>query len=75
MPLVTIEWTPGRDQDQRDAIAKRVVDAVSEIGNIGPESIWVKFHEVSSDVWYVGENSIAERARRRKAADSDTRLK
>lgn len=62
MPLVTIEWTPGRDQDQRDAIAKRVVDAVSEVGNIKPEAIWVKFHEVSPDVWYVGQDSITKRA-------------
>ena len=70
MPLVTIEWTPGRNQEQRDEIAKRVVDAISEVGNIGPESIWVKFHEVSPDVWYVGENSISERARRRQQGKS-----
>ncbi len=65
MPLVTIEWTPGRNQDQRDAIAKRVVAAVSEEANISPEAIWVKFHEVNPDVWYVGEDSITTRAKRR----------
>ncbi len=68
MPLVTIEWTPGRSQDQRDAIAKRVVAAVSEEGNISPEAIWLKFHEVSPDVWYVGDDSISSRARRRAEA-------
>lgn len=63
MPLVTIEWTPGRSQEQRNQLAERVVNAMCEIADLAPESIWVKFHEVEPDVWYVGSESIAARRR------------
>ena len=68
MPLVTIEWTPGRSQKQRDELAGRVVQAMSEIAELPPESIWVKFNEVDPDVWYVGSESISARKRARDAA-------
>ena len=65
MPLVNIEWTPGRTDKQRDEVAQRVVQAMTEVTGLAPESIWVKFNEVSPEVWYVGADSIAKRARDR----------
>ena len=47
------------------AVALPGDNAMSEIAELPPESIWVKFNEVDPDVWYVGSESISARKRAR----------
>jgi 4-oxalocrotonate tautomerase len=58
MPFVNIRILAGQSQERKDAIAKRVTDAISEIAQLPKDVIWVVFEDVSTDNWYVGPDSV-----------------
>jgi 4-oxalocrotonate tautomerase len=60
MPFVSIRILEGHSQQRKDAISRRVTDAISEIAEIPKDAIWVVFEDVSADDWYVGANSVSE---------------
>ncbi|MBS0444476.1 MAG: 4-oxalocrotonate tautomerase family protein [Proteobacteria bacterium] len=59
MPFVNIRILEGHSQQRKDEIARRVVDAVSEVAELPREAIWVVFEDVSADDWYVAGQSVA----------------
>ncbi len=58
MPFVNIRILKGHSQERKDAIAKRVSEAISEIAEVPKEVVWVVFEDVSTDNWYVGPDSV-----------------
>ena len=54
MPVVTIEWFAGRSSDQKQEIASKVTEAISEVGGTPPDQIWVKFVDVPPSDWAIG---------------------
>ena len=60
MPFVNIRIVEGHSQQRKDAISRRVTDAISEIAEIPKDAIWVVFEDVSADDWYVGATTVTE---------------
>ncbi|MEA2779445.1 MAG: 4-oxalocrotonate tautomerase [Rhodospirillaceae bacterium] len=58
MPFVNIQILEGHPQERKDEIARRVVDAVSELTELPRDAVWVVFEHVSADDWFVGGRSI-----------------
>jgi 4-oxalocrotonate tautomerase len=57
MPFVNIRMLKGRSTDQKDEIARRVTDAISEVGRASKEAVWVVFEDVEAEDWYSGGKS------------------
>ena len=51
MPLVHIEWFPGRTLDQKREVMEVLTRELSRIGDCRPETITVIFTEVSRENW------------------------
>ena len=60
MPFVSIRMIEGRSQQQKDEIAKRVNDALSDVLQLPKEDIWVVFEDITAKDWYVGGSTVAE---------------
>ena len=60
MPFVSIRMIEGRSQQQKDEIAKRVNDALSDVLQLPKEDIWVVFESITAKDWYVGSTTVAE---------------
>ena len=60
MPFVTIRFIEGRSQQQKDEIARRVNDALSEVLELPKNDIWIVFEESTARDWYVGGSTAAE---------------
>ena len=60
MPFVSIRLIEGRSQEQKDEIARRVNDALSEVLELPKDDIWVVFEDVTAKDWYVGSATVAE---------------
>lgn len=54
MPLVDVSWLAGRDPQQKEALAARIVAALSDVGGVPPETVWVVFRDVPREDWVVG---------------------
>jgi 4-oxalocrotonate tautomerase family enzyme len=54
MPFVQIHWFEGRDEEQKAEVAKRVTDAMVEVGKAKSEDVWVKFEDGAPADWYFG---------------------
>jgi 4-oxalocrotonate tautomerase len=54
MPFVQIHWFEGRDEEQKAAVAKRVTEALVEVGKAKSEDVWVKFEDGAPADWYFG---------------------
>ncbi len=63
MPFVNIRIVEGHSQQRKDEIARRVVDAVSEVAELPREAVWVVFDDVAAADWYVAGTSVAESRR------------
>jgi 4-oxalocrotonate tautomerase len=60
MPFVNIRILEGHSQQRKDAISRRVTDAISEIAELPREAVWVVFEDVTAEDWYVGGTTVAE---------------
>jgi 4-oxalocrotonate tautomerase len=45
MPFVEISWFEGRSDEQKADIAKRISEALVEVGGVAPDQCWVKFED------------------------------
>jgi len=68
MPMVTVEWVAGRSQDDKDKVARKIAAVIDEVSGVGKANVWVRFNDVQSTDWYLGDDSIAEVRRKRAAA-------
>ena len=60
MPFVSIRLIENRSQQQKDEIAKRVNDAISDVLHLPKDDIWVVFEDIPAAGWYVGGTAVAE---------------
>jgi 4-oxalocrotonate tautomerase family enzyme len=54
VPFVQIHWFEGRDEEQKAEVAKRVTEAMVEVGKAKSEDVWVKFEDGAPADWYFG---------------------
>jgi 4-oxalocrotonate tautomerase len=59
MPLVTIKWVEGHNQERRDVVAQKVTDAIHDTTGIPKPAIWVVFEDVKASDWYTDSTSVA----------------
>lgn len=67
MPLVTVRMVEGHSKERKDEMARRITAAVSEVGGIPANIVWVTFEDVPAGEWYIGAESVESS---RKAAAS-----
>ncbi len=60
MPFVNIQILQGHSKQRKDEIARRVVDALSEVAELPREAIWVVFDDVAASDWYVAGKAVAD---------------
>jgi 4-oxalocrotonate tautomerase len=60
MPFVNIRILEGHSQERKNEIARRVVDAVSEVAELPRQAIWVVFEDVAATDWYVAGTAVAD---------------
>ena len=65
MPFVNIRLVEGHSQARKEEIARRVVDAISEVAKLPREAIWLTFDDITASDWFVAGQSVA--AMRKKA--------
>jgi 4-oxalocrotonate tautomerase len=58
MPFVNIQILKGHSKKRKDEMARRVVDAVSEVAKLPRDAVWVVFEDVTADDWYLGGRSV-----------------
>lgn len=51
MPVVTIQQSPGRTQEQRKRLIKRITEAFQEAYGVPPEAVTVFFQDYDDDMW------------------------
>ncbi|HEV7719041.1 MAG TPA: 4-oxalocrotonate tautomerase family protein [Arsenicitalea sp.] len=65
MPFVNIrlvkEVIADDPEGKKSAIAKRVVQAITETTGLGNDDVWVVFEEVAARDWYVGATNVETR--------------
>jgi 4-oxalocrotonate tautomerase len=54
MPLIRVEMFPGRDTEQKRALAAELTEAFLRTCGGNREGVWVIIDEVSRDHWAVG---------------------
>ena len=59
MPLVTIEWMPGRSLQRREQIVKAITDVMVELGGSMREHCWVIFRETAGENWGIGGHLVS----------------
>ena len=52
MPLVTIQWFPGRSAAQKQDVAARITQAFADALGTPPEHVSIIFHEVARGDWF-----------------------
>lgn len=60
MPFVNVQMLSGRNQEQKDEMAKRIVDAISTIGRCRASEVQVVFTEVAKSDWFVGNKQQSQ---------------
>lgn len=59
MPIVRIDLIQGRTREQMNALAERIIAAVSDVMELEPHSTQVLFTEFSRDMWATSQ-TLAE---------------
>jgi 4-oxalocrotonate tautomerase len=62
MPLVTVEFLPGRSQQAKEKLVKAITDAVVEIGGGTRDHCWVIFRETPAENWAIGGHMVSSEA-------------
>jgi 4-oxalocrotonate tautomerase len=52
MPFVEVSWFEGRSKEQKAELARRITDAVSEVGPCNREDVEVLFRDVRRGDWW-----------------------
>ena len=67
MPFVNIRLVEGHSQARKEEIARRVVDAISEVAQLPREAIWLTFDDIAAADWFVAEQSVAAMRKKTQA--------
>lgn len=54
MPFIEVHWYEGRSDEQKAEIAKRITDALVEVGKTSTEHVWIKFSDSKRTDWAMG---------------------
>ncbi len=61
MPLIIVNWYPGRSLEQKRELAKAITEVVARIGKTTPEATQIIFQEVAKEDWATAGVLASER--------------
>jgi 4-oxalocrotonate tautomerase len=68
MPVVNVRMLKGRSKAQKDEMSRRITDAISEVGQVPKDAVWLVFEDVEAEDWYTaGVSASDKRAAQAKA--------
>jgi 4-oxalocrotonate tautomerase len=68
MPIVNVRMLKGRRKAQKDEMSRRITDAISEVGQVPKDAVWLVFEDVEAEDWYTaGVSASDKRAAQAKA--------
>jgi 4-oxalocrotonate tautomerase len=62
MPIVTIDFLPGRSKETKERLAQAITNAMVEIAGGTRDHCWVLFRETSPDNWAIGGSLVSSEA-------------
>jgi 4-oxalocrotonate tautomerase len=62
MPLVTVEFLPGRSPEIKKKLVQAITDAMVDIGGGTRDHCWVIFRETSAENWAIGGHLVSSEA-------------
>jgi len=62
MPLVTVEFLPGRSTETKEKLVKAITDAMVDIGGGTRDHCWVIIRETPAENWSIGGNLVSSEA-------------
>jgi 4-oxalocrotonate tautomerase len=54
MPFIHIHWFEGRSDEQKAELAKRITEAMVEVGQTSEDHVWIKFDDSTKSDWVMG---------------------
>jgi 4-oxalocrotonate tautomerase len=54
MPFIHVHWFEGRSDEQKAEIAKRITEAVVEVGETTKDHVWIRFEDSKKSDWVLG---------------------
>jgi len=54
MPFIHIHWYEGRSDEQKLELARRITDAMVEVGKTSAEHVWIRFEDSKKSDWVMG---------------------
>ena len=54
MPFIHVHWYEGRSDEQKAELAKRITEAMVEVGKTTADQVWIRFDESSQADWAMG---------------------
>lgn len=54
MPFVHIHWYEGRSDEQKAELARRITEAMVEVGKTPADHVWIKFDDSKKSDWSMG---------------------
>ncbi|MEM3003479.1 MAG: 4-oxalocrotonate tautomerase family protein [Candidatus Nitrosocaldaceae archaeon] len=58
MPLITISLWPGRTQEQKEALAKAITDAVNKVLGAKREHVIIVYQDTPRENWYIAGDKL-----------------
>jgi 4-oxalocrotonate tautomerase len=69
MPIVNVRMLKGRSKAQKDEMSRRITDAISEVGQVPKDAVWLVFEDVEAEDWYTAGVSASDK----RAAQAKTK--
>jgi len=57
MPFVHVHWFEGRSDEQKAEIAKRITEALVEVGKTPEDHVWIRFEDTKPSDWVMGNET------------------
>ena len=54
MPFIHVHWYEGRSDEQKAELAKRITEAMVEVGKTPADHVWIKFDDSKKSDWVMG---------------------
>ena len=53
MPFIHIHWFEGRSDEQKAELARRITEAMVEVGGTTPDHVWIRFEDSKKSDWTI----------------------
>ena len=54
MPFIHVHWYEGRSDEQKAELARRITDAMVEVGKTSADAVWIRFEDSKKSDWVMG---------------------